>query len=199
MTTTNDTPAAPDDLKGAWLDSNDLGPHRVVVPTMVGTGRGVMLLIANEGVLIRSGRLPADLTEAALIGIGNEDGIEGYMADLALIAAHSDNAEARQRLASTMRHAVDLKDWLLAECLVDPKLTPEEVAALPEQDRELLLAIIERKRNTDAEGNVLPIALVSDFARFRRFGTGADADGARDRDGADVPAPHTRPDEHPQV
>jgi hypothetical protein len=168
------------DRKAAWKQKNDSGPHKATFPT----GTELVFVIPNETMLIRADKLPEHLTEIALYAAAYPDGAEGYMADVAVRASRTSDvavrasrtsddavadAAAQARLKKAVKDGLELRDWLVAEMLVEPKVTPEEVAGgdFPQADIEMLIEFAERRRNVDAAGNQLPIVLLEDFARFR--------------------------------
>lgn len=164
------------DHKSVWKSKNDRGPHTAVFPS----GVELTFILPDETALIRADKLPDRLMEIALFSAAYPDGVEGYMADVAVRAVNSpDDAEANARLKKSVKDGLEMRDWLVAEMLVDPEVTPEEVAAgeFPKADIEMLLEFAERRRNTDAAGNRLPIVVLEEYARFRDLpggGTGGE-------------------------
>lgn len=67
-----------------------------------------------------------------------------------------------------LRENAQLNHWLVSVMLVEPAVTPEQVAGLPHEDVELLLALATRDRDTDARGVVMGVTPLSRFARFRK-------------------------------
>lgn len=181
------------DRKAAWKDRNDRGPHTASFPS----GVDLTFVIPNETQLIRADRLPDHLTELAAYSAAYPGGADAYMEDVALAASRSNgDPEAANRLKETVQRGLELRDWLIAEMLVDPKVTPEEVAAgdFPDADIAMLLEFAERRRNTDAAGKRLPIVVLGDFARFRDDGVDRTDGEARGGDTDDVPGPDAGPD-----
>lgn len=182
------TPLSPDS-KRAWKARNDSGPHTAVFPS----GAILTFRIPNESTLLESGRLPDQLREIALLCAAHPEGPEGYMTDLVHQAMF--RVETQQQVTQAIEAGMQMQHHLVAEMLVDPTVTPDEVAAgeFPELDIRMLLEFAERRRNTDAVGNRLPVVVLRDWASFRdepesAAGTGAGGEGGP-VNGADVPDP----------
>lgn len=171
------------DSKTAWKQRNDRGPHKAVFPS----GSTLEFLIADQGMLLRSGKLPDRLRTTALLCAAHPSGADGYMADL---VTHATIAGAKDEILQAVEDGMDLGHILVSEMLVNPKVTPEEVAAgdFPELDIRMLLEFAERRRNTDAAGNRLPILVVEQWATFRAEPNGATGIGDGGTDRLDVPA-----------
>lgn len=175
------------DRKSDWKSRNDRGPHKAVLPS----GMEVSFVIPNETQLIRAELLPERLMEIAVVTSAYPGGADGYMEAVAVGAVNAPPEQrdvAQANLKTTVQQGLELRDWLVAEMLVDPKVTVEEVAAgdFPDLDIEMLIEFAERRRNTDARGNRLPIAVLEEYARFRD-----DTDGDSDRE----PGGSDRPDD----
>lgn len=171
----------------AWKARSDRGPHIATLPS----GEQVEFVVPDSNALIRSGRLPSRLLDIAVMAAAYPDGAEGYVADLAYRAVTERDTEAKaaaaETLAQAIRDGLELRDWLVAQMVVKPELTPDDVIELPEPDVEMLLEFAERKRNTDSLGVVLPIVVLEEFARFRGVEAGGEGDAAGEGDGAVVP------------
>lgn len=167
------------DSKSAWKQRNDTGPHVATLPS----GVQVTFVIPNSTALLRADMLPDRLAELAIMAAAYPDGAEGYLADLGLAALQ--NPSEAVRLKKALREGIELRDWLVAEMLVDPKLAPDEVASgdYPQADIDMLIEFAERRRDTDAAGVKLPIVVLEELATFRREPEG-DQDPAPVGDGA---------------
>lgn len=161
--------------KSAWAKSNDAGPHLAVLPS----GAVVKFTIPDAGALLRAGRIPTHLREAALIFTSHPDGTDELMRELVVTAAL--RGPGQDTIANVIEAGRALADVLVAEMLVEPEVTVEEVAGgiFPELDIRMLLEFAERLRNVDADGNQLPITTLDAWAGFRRqpAGTGSTANG----------------------
>jgi hypothetical protein len=140
----------------------------------------VKFSVPDSGALLRSGKLPEDLREAAVIFTSHPDGTDELMRELVITAAI--RGPGQDTLARMIQAGNDLTPHLISEMLVQPKVTSEEVAAgvLPPLDVKMLLEFADRRRSVDAAGNELPITTLEKWATFhhqpdRRAGTG---DGA---------------------
>lgn len=150
--------------KEAWAKASDSGPHLATLPS----GNVVRFRIPSSSALLRSGRLPEHLREAAIVFGSHPDGMEELMRELVLAAAL--RGPGQETLARVISAGQDLTPYLIAEMLVEPEVTPEEVAEgmFPELDLRMLLEFAERRRSVDAEGNRLPIVTLDEWATFRR-------------------------------
>ena len=150
--------------KAAWAKRNDAGPHLAVLPS----GATVRFRIPDQAELLKAGRLPEELREAAIIFTSHPDGTDELMRELVLMAAM--RGAGQDTLASVIKAGQDLTPHLIAAMLVEPEATAEEVAEglLPQYDVRMLLEFAERLRNVDAQGNRLPILTVDEWATFRR-------------------------------
>lgn len=176
-----------------WRKRNDSGPHRATFPS----GAVLEFIIPDSGSLLRSGRLPENLRETALLCAAHPDGPDGYMGELvtaAIIAGERNERSAT--VTQAIADGMELRDVLIAEMLVEPKVTPEEVARgdFPELDVKMLLEFAERRRNTDALGHKVPVVILAEWARFRDeplsdLGAGNGDAGGSDARG-DVPDAH---------
>ena len=150
--------------KDAWAKANDAGPHLAVLPT----GKVVKFKIPDSSALLRAGKVPDALREAALIFSSHPEGPEELMRELVITAAL--RGPGQDTLGSMIQAGNDLTPHLIAEMLIEPEVTPEEVAAgmFHELDIRMLLEFAERVRNVDAQGNQLPIITLDEWATFRR-------------------------------
>lgn len=170
-----------------WRKANDAGPHLVTLPS----GATVRIIIPDENVLLANGRLPDQLRETALLCAAHPDGGEGFMHELSVAAAIED--ERRAAVRSFIEDGLELRNHLVAAMLVEPEVTPEEVARgdFPELDVRMLLEFAERRRNVDAAGNLVPVVVAREWLRVRDLEAGGN--GARDGEAggsdarADVP------------
>lgn len=148
--------------KEAWAKANDAGPHLAALPT----GKVVKFRIPDAGALLRTGGLPEELREVALVCAAHPDGPEGYFTDLALVATRrGDMGE----ISKAIERGLELRRVLVAEMLVEPEITAEEIeqGLFHEFDIEMLVEFAERRRSVDAAGNALPIITLDEWARFR--------------------------------
>ena len=119
------------------------------------------------------------------------------MGDLVVQAMLS--AERAELVEQAIEDGIRLQHILVAEMLVDPQVTADEVEAgeFPQPDIDMLLEFAERKRDRDAAGNRLPVIVLRDWATFRdeQQGPGGAGNGGHGRDepGADVPDPDGDP------
>jgi hypothetical protein len=178
---TSSTPAKPASAT-AWRKRNDAGPHRAVFPS----GVTLKFVIPDQGTLLRAGRLPDALREVALLCAAHPDGAEGYMQDLVMQAIVT-QGERSDIVTKAIESGLELGHELVAEMLVEPKVTAEEVRRgdFPELDVRMLLEFAERRRNLDAAGNQLPITVLSEWARFRDGTAGLNGSGDSGTGGLD--------------
>lgn len=160
--------------KAGWVARTDRGPHTATLPS----GMEVVFVVPDSSALLRSSRLPDSLMEIAIMTAAYPDGADGYMGDLATHALM--DPEQMPKLAKAVKDGLELQDWLISHMLVEPQVEPDDVKSLPEKDVEMLIQFAERKRDTDAKGVRLPIAMLEVYAQFRdeRSGDEDDADRA---------------------
>lgn len=189
-------PASKPVSAAGWRKRNDSGPHTATFPS----GAVLKFVIPDSGALLRSGRLPENLRETALLCAAHPDGPEGYMSELVTAAiVAGDRAERSATVTKAISDGMELGHVLIAEMLVEPKVTPEEVARgdFPELDVKMLLEFAERRRNTDALGHKVPVVILAEWARFRDeplSDLGArDGDAGRHDARGDVPDAHDDP------
>lgn len=177
--------------KSAWKARSDAGPHTATLPS----GIEVRFTIPDSNALITARKLPEDLTEIALYAASYPDGASGYMSDMSVRAAMSDHPDAPEKLAKAVADGIRLGHWLVAHMLVDPTIDADDVPDLPPMDVRMLLEFAERRRDTDALGVRLPIALLEEYERFLHQPGGAPPDGDGGGVDPDVPAAEPGADE----
>lgn len=152
-----------DGKAAGWKQRSDRGPHVATLPS----GQEVTFRIPDSGQLIRSGRLPEDLKRMAKLVALHPGGPEGYMDDLLAVAIRQGTLE--ETLERSIDNGIELGYHLIAEMVESPAITVDDVRSgeLPELDVKMLLEFAERKRNTDAAGNKLPILTLDEWATFR--------------------------------
>lgn len=157
--------------KSRWTKANDVGPHLAVLPSGLspdGNHEYVKFVIPDAGQLLRTGRIPNHLREAAIVFTSHPDGTDELMRELVIQAAF--RGPGQDTLTNVINAGHDLAHVLVAEMVIEPEITAEEVAngVIPELDVRMLLEFAERLRNIDAAGNELPIITQDEWATFRR-------------------------------
>jgi len=157
--------------KSRWTKANDVGPHLAVLPSGLrpdGDHEYVKFVIPDAGQLLRTGRIPSNLREAAIVFSSHPDGTDELMRELVITAAL--RGPGQDTIANVINAGHDLAHVLVAEMVVAPEITVEDVAGgvIPELDVRMLLEFAERMRNIDAAGNELPIVTMDEWATFRR-------------------------------
>lgn len=139
---------APTSKKSAWIKSKY---HEVTCPS----GTVVSIVIPNLPSLIKAGRIPNELLDAAL-GAGPDTEVTKEMVE----------------------KQADFYNYLISITVVDPSVEPHEVADLPYEDVEMLASIALRQRDVDAVyKHIGGLDSVASFKRFReRSRRGADVD-----------------------
>jgi hypothetical protein len=69
----------------------------------------------------------------------------------------------------TAKEMATLLDWLVADMVLEPELTQDDVETIPGEDRDMLVAIAQRERDIDALGVTLGVEPLSRWDTFRRF------------------------------
>jgi len=148
----------------ALLKANDSGPHMAVLPS----GSVVKFRIPDAGQLLKSGAIPSTLREAAIIFTSHPDGPDELMRELVVQAAL--RGPGQDTMANVISAGMQLGNILVAAMFVEPEVTVEDIeeGRVHPLDVRMLREFAERMRNTDAEGNVLPITTMDEWATFRR-------------------------------
>lgn len=142
------TEAPRSDRKSAWKGKKD---HEVTLPS----GMVVTIRIPNLPALIKSGRVPNELLDAA-IGAGPDTEITKEM----------------------IEQQSDFYNYVVSVTVVDPSVEPHEVHDLPYEDVEMLVALALRQRDFDAVyKHIGGLDKVASFRQARsRTRRGADVD-----------------------
>jgi hypothetical protein len=127
--------------KSAWLDPT-ASHHDVALASAL--DRVVTIKLPDLPELVSSGDFPNHLVDTAI-----------QVANGAKVT--------REHLAEQ----AEFYRELISKTLVDPALTPDEVKALPYEDKELIAAIATRQRDVDALGN--QIAGLDKSDQWREF------------------------------
>lgn len=130
--------------KAAWAKA---ATHTVRCPS----GVYVEIRIPDLPALIEAGTIPQHLLDAA-IGAAAPSQIDTPTVELI----------AKER---------EFTDVLTSLTVVNPSITEEDARGLPYEDKEMLVGIAMRKRDWDAEGEILGGLMNSEkFRRFRGLG-----------------------------
>lgn len=149
--------------KAAW---GKLGVHTVTCPS----GMTVKMRIPNLQLLIRQDRIPGKLMEVALresLGQPILDQVRGGgEAGNGSVGDDFDLEKAKELISQ----GFEFQRWLVTEAVVEPKVTVEDLDAglVPEEDAEMLSALAQRIRFTDAKGVRLGVMPLDAFEEFRR-------------------------------
>ena len=127
--------------KTAWVNQGD---HTVTLPS----GARVGIRIPDLPTLIEAGDLPQTLLDAAI----------GYATGDAADAPPSKESIAQER---------QFRDKLVELTVTEPKLTEADVAKVPVEDKDLIVAFALRQSDLDAEGE--HIGGLSKSDKFRKF------------------------------
>jgi hypothetical protein len=117
--------------------------HNVLLPS----GVRIDLKVVDLPALIEAGQIPQHLLEAALG-----------------VAGDPENQKPTKDLIVQER---EFTDKLVSLSVVKPKVSEEDAAELPYEDKEMIVAIATRRRDLDAEGE--HIAGLTASAKFRKF------------------------------
>lgn len=135
-----DTTTAPVTAAG-W---KKLAKHTVLCPS----GARVCIRIPDLPALVESGSIPSNLLDAALGAVKSLDQDQTPTVEL-------------------IKQQREFTDKLVELTVVEPKLTEADVADIPYEDKEFLVAVATRQRDLDAEG--AHIAGLDKSDRFRKF------------------------------
>jgi hypothetical protein len=132
--------------KSAWKQA---GVHTVRLPS----GVYVDIRILDLPALIEAGQIPQNLLDVAI-----------------KVAQSGENPTPSVELIKQQR---EFTDRVVQLSVVNPKLTEEDVADVPYEDKVLLVSIATRERDMDAEYNHIGGLHTSDsFRRFRGLDSG---------------------------
>jgi hypothetical protein len=143
--------------KTSWLKS---GTHTITTYT----GHVIKIKYPNLALMMRIGLIPTHLRATAVKVAKGEVTTSGAAA----LGVGEDLAEPEGDEAyEEILRVVELMDLLIAEMVVEPKLSQEDIDAMPGEDRDLLLAIANRERDVDAAGVRLGVEPLSRWDTFR--------------------------------
>lgn len=144
-------------------DWTALRVHTLTLPS----GAVVRAMIPDLSLLIA-----ADAVPDSLRGIAMEE-LMGDIVAMRIEAGTDQNKPEVTLDKEKLSKLADLHYWLVAEMLVEPKVTVEELrdpeTRPPNPDLEMLTAIATRERDEDAAGRTLGVMPLSKVARFRHF------------------------------
>lgn len=143
-----------DEQYGRAVDSVEAwsaaGVHNILCPS----GVRVDIRIPDLPAIIEGGDLPQHLLDAAL-GVANK-------------LSRGETQKPTKELIGKER---EFTDFLVATTLVKPRVTPEQAAQVPYEDKELIVAIATRQRDMDAEYEQIGGLTKSEkYRRFRKLG-----------------------------
>lgn len=139
--------------KARWLKK---GHHTVTLYS----GETVKITIPNLAMMIRLGLIPLRLRSLAMRAARGEE----------LLPPPQDegSSEVSDEEYEGLQKMVELLDFLIMQMVVEPKLEQEDVDLMPTEDRELLISIAQRERDSDAVGRTLGVEPLSRWETFRR-------------------------------
>jgi hypothetical protein len=139
------------------------GIHTIVTHT----GEVVKVKIPDLPRLIEAGEFPQHLLDAALAAAGEQTEVA------------ESTPKSIEELVERIKQQREFSDKVVELTVVEPKLTAADVADIPFEDRDFVVAIALRLREYDAEGN--HISGLDRSQRFRTFrgltGVGEDVEG----------------------
>lgn len=139
------------------------GPHRITLPS----GQRVLARVLGLGSLARLDGLPEDLVDAVVLHVVNLE--HGGLP--AVIAAELGNVNTDPEIAARVSQRISafgrLTKYLVAEALVEPKLTVAELEEIPEDDLEMLMRIVTGRQQFDAAGVRIGVEALDAWATFR--------------------------------
>lgn len=157
------TPEKPESWAGsadAWKKRG--GPHRLTLPS----GQRVLARVLGFESMARLQGLPKDLSNAVVLHVWNRDqgGLPAIIA--AEAAAGDSDPEAAERAERHTADFLELTKHIVAEALVEPKLTVDELEDVPEDDLEMLMRIVTGRQGFDAEGVRIGVEPLDAWATF---------------------------------
>jgi hypothetical protein len=171
------SPTTSDDWAGtatAWKKRG--GPHRITLPS----GQRVLARVLGLGSLARLDGLPEDLTDAVVLHVVNLEhgGLPAVIA--AELGAVSTDPEVAARVSQRISDFGRLTKHLVAEALVEPKLSIGDLEQIPEDDLEMLMRIVTGRQTFDAAGVRIGVEPLDAWATFpREHGCAADCEACK--------------------
>lgn len=139
------------------------GPHRITLPS----GMRVRARVLGLATLARLEGLPEDLTDAVVLHVANLEA-GGLPAVIGVeLANQKTDPEAAARLAKHVADFGRLTKHLVAEALVEPAMTVDELDEIPDDDLEMLMRIVTGRQAFDAAGIRIGVEPVDAWATFR--------------------------------
>lgn len=121
--------------------------HYPVLPS----GSVVGMVVPDLPALIEAGDIPNDLLDAAIEAAGSPQ----------------DQTPSKELIVKKRQFS----DLVTCIAVVEPKITEEDAAKVPYEDKEMIVAIATRQRDLDAEGNhIAGLDKSEKFRKFRRLG-----------------------------
>jgi hypothetical protein len=152
-----------------WAGSADewrrrAGPHDLSCPS----GMAVTVRLLGIGTLVRLEGLSDELNEAVLLHVANHDrgGLPAVIGEEMIAAARGDEA-ATERAVELTRRLGEMTKLLVCEALVEPKLSVDELDAIPEADLEFLMRVVTGRQPFDAAGRQIGVEPLDAWATFR--------------------------------
>jgi hypothetical protein len=140
------TPEAWAGSAGSWKKRG--GPHQITLPS----GQRVLARVLGLSSLARLDGLPDDLVDAVVLHVVNAErgGLPAVIG--AEIANANGDEKAQEQAAKHIAEFGRLTKYLVAEALVEPKLTVDDLDDVPEEDLEMLMRIVTGRQSFDAVG-----------------------------------------------
>jgi hypothetical protein len=147
---------------GSWKKRG--GPHRITLPS----GQRVLANVLGLSQLARLEGLPDDLTDAVVLHIVNLEngGLPAKIGAELSKAGHGDE-EAAEKANQYIADFGRLAKHLVAEALVEPELTVDDLDEVPEEDLEMLMRIVTGRQTFDAAGVRIGVEPLNAWATFR--------------------------------
>lgn len=150
-----------------WADSAEAWSTQVVHDVTCPSGRKVSYRDLTTMELAMLDELPKDLIEMAAAEWGNPGGGLRKAAEpiLALTDTATDEqrAGAEEAMRAGLRALWEVNRHLVAAALVEPKMTVEQLANVPNADVQMLALLINRATDEDAEGKHVGVVPLDTF------------------------------------
>lgn len=152
------------DTKSAW--KKRAGPHNITVAS----GQKVTIRVYGVGELLLRDAIPDDLRDTVALHLLNRDkgGLDAVVgAEMLELGRNGDDPAKREAFQQRLRDSARLTKLLVSEALVDPKLTIEELDAVPWEDLEQLMRICTGQETFDSRGVRVGIERIDAWATFQ--------------------------------
>ena len=168
MEATHTSPIESAPSTGSAGDWKSLALHRIQCPS----GMWVRIRIPNLAALLETDAVPVHLVNIALRELVDPGSVP---------TAPAEEGEGPRFDLEMVKQMAELTRYLVLQAVVEPKLAEADLAEIPQEDVDMLIAIAQRMRVYDARGVRLGVEPLARFELWRnKHGCTADCPACRD-------------------